>query len=98
MVVGGDDLHAFARLHLDGDDLLREDALSLRARGLDLRAQGVCVLLLARDFVLAREVLGRARHRRVAVGVEERDHQRVFELAPAEREARARAVDDVRGH
>src|ERR1044072_1996670 len=98
VVVHFDELRALARLHLAGRYLLREDARVLRALRLGLRAQGVGVLLLARDFVAAREVLGRARHRRVAVGVEQRDHQRVFELALTQAQAAARAVDDVRGH
>ena len=53
-----------------------------------LAAQRVGVHVLAADAVPARQVVGGLRHVEAAVRVEQRDHQRVLELALAEAQAR----------
>ena len=46
-----------------------------------LRTQSVLVLIVARNLELARQVLSCAGHRNVAISIEQRDHQTVFELS-----------------
>ena len=80
----------------NGDDLFAEPAGLLRGGGALLALESKRVLLLARDVVLARQVVRGLRHVQAAVRVEQRDHERVFHRRLAEAEALARAADDVR--
>jgi hypothetical protein len=83
--------------HLDGHDLVLEDAARRRGGCRLLAAQRVFVHLLARDAVLAGQVVGGLGHVEAAVRVEEGHHQGVFELALAQREAAAGPAYHVRG-
>ena len=87
VVVRVEDCRSLARFDLNRHDLFSEDSRIVRALRFLLRAQRVLVLLLARDFVATSEILSRARHRCVAVGIKQCDHQAVFEFALAECEA-----------
>ena len=62
---------------VDGDDLVGEAALSLRGRVALLAADGITVLLLARDAVLGSEILRRDPHMAVVEAVPQavHDHQ-----------------------
>ena len=96
MLVPVDDRRALLRLHLDGNDLLREATGLARLRRELVRAVGELVGRLATDAVLAPEVLRGVRHAEPVVRVDERDPQVVLELVLAERQPPARAADDVR--
>ena len=80
----------------NGDDLFAEPAGLLRGGGALLALESKRVLLLARDVVLARQVVRGLRHVQAAVRVEQRDHERVFHRRLPEAEALARAANDVR--
>ena len=64
--------------------------------GILLRAQRELVLHLARDAVLLAVELGGVGHVEIAVAVEQRDHQRIFQLAFAQADAPAHAANHVR--
>ena len=81
---------------LDRHDLVGEAALLPRPLGELLAAKRVAILLLARHAVFRGAVLGRARHRAAAVGVEQRGPERVLELPLSEPQAAAQAANDVR--
>src|SRR3712207_1498288 len=62
VLVAVDDRVGLAALHGDRDDLLGEDPRLGRGRGPLVAADGVLVLLLAGDLVLATQVLRRLEH------------------------------------
>ena len=62
-----DDDVALLLLHLDGNDLLGEAAVLARLRRQAVAALRELVGLIARDAVLAREVLGGVRHAEAVV-------------------------------
>src|SRR5438093_7605471 len=96
VLVPVDDRRALLRLHLDGNDLLREATGLARLRRELVRAVGELVGRLAAAAVLSPEVLRGVRHAEPVVRVDERDPQVVLELVLAERQPPARAADDVR--
>ncbi len=61
-----------------------------------LRAQREFVLRLAGDSLLLSVKLGGVCHVEAAVAVEQRDHERIFQLAFAQANAPAHAADDMR--
>src|SRR5438876_357761 len=84
---------ALLGLHGDRDDLLAEAAGLARLRRQHVAAIRELVGRLARDAVLASEVLGGVRHAEAVVRVDERDPEVVLELLLAEGEAPPRAAD-----
>jgi hypothetical protein len=80
----------------DGHDLLLQAAVLRGLAGAGLAAQRVLVLLLARDLVLACEVVRGLGHVEAGIGVEQRDHERVFHRLLTEAQALARTAHDER--
>ena len=83
VLVRGKHRRALPRAHGDGKDLRLEPAVVDRARGAAVALERGCILLLARDAPLRRDVLGRHAHVAVVEGIRERAHHGVEELAVA---------------
>ena len=64
-----------------GINLFLQAAFFVSGVGSLLRAQRELVLRLARDALLLTVKFGGVRHVETAIGVEQRDHERIFQLA-----------------
>src|SRR6266576_4355603 len=84
---------ALLLLHLDRHDLLGEAAVLARLRREAMAALREFVGRVARDAVLATEILRSVRHAESVVRVDQRDPEVVLELLLAERESPACAAD-----
>src|SRR5512138_1712401 len=91
-----DNVHSFTRWHFNWHDFFREVTRIQRAFRLLLGAEGVNILFFSGDLELACEVLCRSCHRRVAVSIEESDHQTVFQFSLTKSKARTRPANNMR--
>ena len=87
---------AFAIAQRDRRQLFLKPSRLVGIVGALLRAQRELVLHLARDALLLGVKLGGVGHVQAAIGVEQRHHERVFQLAFAKADAPAHAANHVR--
>ena len=81
---------------LDRDHFLLKPPCPVSFFRATLRAQCKLVLHLARDALFLAIELGRIGHVETTIGVQQRDHQRIFQLAFAQAKSPARASNHVR--
>ena len=84
MIVALENCRPFFGLDFDRHDFSGEESRIKRSLRRLLRTQGVAILIFARNLELAGEIFSGPGHRRVAIGVEQGDHQAVFQLALAQ--------------
>jgi len=66
------------------NDFLRQVTRILSSFSLLLGSQSIFILLFPRDLKLASQILSGSGHRRIAIGIEQRNHETVFEFATAQ--------------
>ena len=86
MIVCIKDSGGFTRFHVNGNYLLRKVTGIIPTLCFLLGAQGVLILFRTGNFKLPRQILSGAGHRRVAVGIEQSNHQAVLEFSSTQSE------------